>query len=206
MRLFAVAEDVLVFKPKPKDKLDRKISKIMKLMKINDVPIVQLKKELYFIGIYKLNVTIKGDYLMVQIRSDKWVRFSEYIKDNREYFVKCLTLLSIKNNNMDLITLVNKLIKQDNLEGFNNSYFMNLSQFRGPQRDHSMDSLGRSSRQTLNNDNRFFQNDKFENSPEDRPSSQQTSPGLFEKSKRLSQSQSRLMARTSGFSSHMISK
>lgn len=69
-----------------------------------------MKKNLYFIGIYKLNVKFIGDYLMVQVKKDNWTRFSEYVKQNREYFIKCLTFLSLQNDNADLVSIINKLV------------------------------------------------------------------------------------------------
>lgn len=69
----------------------------MKLLKVNDVPIVSLRTNLYFIGVYKVVVEMQADYLMVKVNEHKYDRFSEYIKANRDYITKMLTLLSIKN-------------------------------------------------------------------------------------------------------------
>jgi hypothetical protein len=135
MRLFAEAEDSLAFKPNPKEKVDKKIAKILKLLRVKDVPVMYLNSNLYLIGIYKLTVRFRGDFLVVQVKSSKWVRFSNYIKDNRDYFVKCLTMISLHNEKMDLVTLVDKLVHQEELEGLNDSNMDNLSMVRGSFRD-----------------------------------------------------------------------
>ena len=53
------------FKPRNNYQIDKKINMIIKLLKINDIPIYHLKDRLYFIGLYKLQMTLKGDFLLV---------------------------------------------------------------------------------------------------------------------------------------------
>lgn len=40
---------------------------ILKLKKIKDVPVIFLKDDLYFVGLYKVHLIIVGDYLYVKV-------------------------------------------------------------------------------------------------------------------------------------------
>lgn len=66
--------------------MDRKISLILKILKINDIPIFHLSDKLYFVGLYKLNLELKGDFLLVRLGINQWERLADYIKENREIF------------------------------------------------------------------------------------------------------------------------
>ena len=46
-------------------KMDKKIAIILKIMKIDDVPVVNLKDDLFLIGLYKFNLELKGDYVFL---------------------------------------------------------------------------------------------------------------------------------------------
>lgn len=52
------------FAPRLGNKLDSKISNILRIMK-SDVPVVHLKDNLYLVGLYKFNLTLKGDYVQI---------------------------------------------------------------------------------------------------------------------------------------------
>ena len=104
------------------------------------MPIVVLKDNLYFIGLYKMNVKMHADYLMVQIGQNKWERFSEYLRANRENFTKFLTLLSLKNDDEPIVIIVNKLMKQMPLQGLNSSFMSQAGQSLMRGRDSSLDN------------------------------------------------------------------
>ena len=117
----------LAFIARPRQLVDKKIKTILKLLKINDVPIVHLKDNLYFIGIYKMIVEMQGDFLMIKVGNKKYERFADYLKTNRERFVKFLTLLSLKNEQMEIVAVVNSLIMSEYMKGIQNSYMTNMS-------------------------------------------------------------------------------
>ena len=117
----------LAFIARPKQLVDKKIKTILKLLKINDVPIVHLKDNLYFIGIYKMIVEMQGDFLMIKVGNKKYERFADYLKTNQERFVKFLTLLSLKNEQMEIVAVVNSLIMSEYMKGIQNSYMTNMS-------------------------------------------------------------------------------
>ena len=79
-------------------------------MKIDDIPIVGLKHQLYFMGLYKVHIELKGDFLTVKVGQSSYERLPEYLKQNRTYFKRCLTLLHLKNDELNLVEVVNKLI------------------------------------------------------------------------------------------------
>ena len=79
---------------------------ILKLLKIRDIPIFHMTGKLYFIGVYKLNLDIKGDFLVVQVGKDKFERFADYIKNNRDKFKNKITLISLKNDSLTLKEVV----------------------------------------------------------------------------------------------------
>ena len=68
-------------------------------------------------GIYKINIEMRGDYLVVEVGDHKFERFSEYLKQNKDHFVKCLALFSIKNDNISIVEVVNRLMMQQYMEG-----------------------------------------------------------------------------------------
>lgn len=96
-RLFIEAKDELVFTPRPGRHLDKKIGKLIRLLKVTDIPVVGITDNVFLIGIYKLPIQQRGDYLQVQMSETKWERFSDYLKENKDMFRKCLTLLCLKN-------------------------------------------------------------------------------------------------------------
>ena len=107
--------------------MDKKIAKILKLLKIKEIPVVPLSRNLFFVGLYKVTIEMRGDYLVVQVGAFKWDRFSEYLKQNKDYFCQCLTLFSIKNENISISEVVNKLVMLEYLEGVSGSFMTNLS-------------------------------------------------------------------------------
>ena len=46
-----------------------KINSILKVMKIKNLPIFNIQNKLYFVGLYKLELDIIGDFLVVKIGS-----------------------------------------------------------------------------------------------------------------------------------------
>lgn len=139
--LFADAEQEIKFVPRSGNRIDRKIGKIMKLMKVNDVPIVAIRDNLYFIGLYKVLVEMQADYLMVKVNENKFDRFSEYIKDNREYITNMLALLSIKNQNASIVEITNSILRGQEIQGLNSSFMSNLGQSIIRNRDQSIGSI-----------------------------------------------------------------
>ena len=126
-KVFDEAIPSLKFKPRKDNYIDKKIAKIIKFVKIVDIPIVHVKESVYFVGLYKVRIEIKGDYLLVMVGQNNWERLSQFLKQSRDYFVKCLTLFSLKNNNMSITDVVKKLISLEYIEGITNSYMTNLS-------------------------------------------------------------------------------
>jgi hypothetical protein len=53
----------LKFQPKVGNKVDKKIDSILRIMKIQDLPILNLKDKLYLVGLYKFNLALKGDFV-----------------------------------------------------------------------------------------------------------------------------------------------
>ena len=115
------------FVPRDDSVLDKKIAKITKLLKMKDIPIVNLHQNLYFVGLYKVVIELKSEYVMVKIGSQKYERFADYLKENRQRFLRCLTLLSLKNDLMSVLEIVNQLISSQYLNGMTNSYMTNMS-------------------------------------------------------------------------------
>lgn len=64
--------------------IDKKVEKILKMLKIKDIPIISIREGLYLIGTKKLQLIQKGDFLQVEVSPGKFERFSAYIKKNRE--------------------------------------------------------------------------------------------------------------------------
>ena len=54
-------------------------------------------------------------------------RFADFVKQSRQRMVRCLTLLSIKNDHMPLVEVVNRLIMCEFMNGFTNSYMTNMT-------------------------------------------------------------------------------
>ena len=65
--LFKNCEEEIKFIPRSGHSIDKKVAKIIKLLKIKEVPIVCLSERLYFVGLYKVILEMRGDYLMVQV-------------------------------------------------------------------------------------------------------------------------------------------
>ena len=72
------------FKPRKDNLIDKKIGIILKLKKIRDIPVIHIKEDLYFVGLYKVRLTIVGEYLYLKIGSKQKERFAEYMKNNYE--------------------------------------------------------------------------------------------------------------------------
>lgn len=101
-QLFKECEEEIKFKPNKANKIEVKLARILKILGIKDVPVVALTPTLFFIGVFKVELKLLGDYVVVRTSSTKWERLSDYIKQNREMFVKALTLLSMHNDNMSI--------------------------------------------------------------------------------------------------------
>ena len=48
----------------------------------------------------------------------KMERFADFVKQSREKIVRCLTLLSIKNDDIPLVEIIHKLIMCEYMYGF----------------------------------------------------------------------------------------
>lgn len=117
----------LKFEPRPANVIDKKIKTILKLLKINDVPLVCLRDQLYFVGVFKVAVSIQGDFLMVKLGPGMFERLTDFLKHNRANFRRILALLSLKNDRMSVVQIVNKIIKNEYLAGFCSSGQMQSS-------------------------------------------------------------------------------
>lgn len=84
----------------------------MKILKIDDIPVIHLQESLYFIGIFKLHVVLKGDFLLVKIGSNNFERLADYIKENRDNFKTQLTLISIKNEKLPIIQVIDRIVRK----------------------------------------------------------------------------------------------
>ena len=60
---------VIKFTPRQNVSIDLKIYSILKVMKIKNLPIFSIQNKLYFVGLYKLELDIIGDFLVVKIGS-----------------------------------------------------------------------------------------------------------------------------------------
>jgi len=96
-------------------------------MQIKTIPIIHLKDNLYFIGIYKVLIEMKGDFLMVKVGNKIFERLADYLKQNKEKFEQKLVVLSLKNENIGLVDVVNNLITRTYMNGMNNSFMTNMS-------------------------------------------------------------------------------
>ncbi len=63
---------VIKFTPRRNVSIDLKIHSILKVMKIKNLPIFNIQNKLYFVGLYKLELDIIGDFLVVKIGSKDW--------------------------------------------------------------------------------------------------------------------------------------
>jgi|TARA_B110000285_G_C15000855_1_gene551359 hypothetical protein len=125
--MFEENADKFKFKPRPGNSLDKKLNVICKLLKIKTIPIIHLKESLFFVGIYKVIIEMKGDFLMVKVGSKQFERFADYLKQNKVKFEQQLILLSLKNDNIDLVEVVNNLIMRNFMNGLQNSFMTNMS-------------------------------------------------------------------------------
>ena len=100
---------------------------ILKLLKIKTIPVINLKDTLFFVGMYKVTIIMKGDFLMVRVGNKQFERFADYIKQNREKFEQQLVLLSLKNENADLVEVVNRIMMRQFMNGLENSFMTNIS-------------------------------------------------------------------------------
>ena len=82
----------------------------MRILKLDDLPIAHITKNLYLIGIFKVTIQSISDQLVVQINKKKHIRLSDFIKPNKLFFKKYLTLLSIKNSNISLRDIMQSII------------------------------------------------------------------------------------------------
>jgi hypothetical protein len=73
--------------------LDLKLAKILKLLKINDIPIIPMDEGVYFVGIEKLTLKLRDDYLI--IAGSKSERLAVFLKENRFKLKDKLTLISL---------------------------------------------------------------------------------------------------------------
>ena len=79
-KMFEANADQFKFKPRSGNSLDKKLNVICKLLKIKTIPIIHLKESLFFVGIYKVIIEMKGDFLMVKVGSKQFERFADYLK------------------------------------------------------------------------------------------------------------------------------
>lgn len=70
---------------------------------------------------YKLVLHIKGDFLVVQLGHDKWERFSDYVKKNQDRLKHQLTLISLRNDNLTLLEVIENLVMKKEMNGVNAS-------------------------------------------------------------------------------------
>lgn len=66
------------FEPRENNLADKKIKIILKALKISSIPVIHLHDILYFVGVYKVLIEFKNNFLMVKI-GEKYLRFAEYI-------------------------------------------------------------------------------------------------------------------------------
>ena len=64
---------------------------------------------------------MKGDFLLVKLGPNNFERFADYIKENRENFKTQLALISIKNNFLPILLVIDKIVRKQELQGFNQS-------------------------------------------------------------------------------------
>ena len=122
-----------MFTPRENNQVDKKISIILKLLKIKTIPVLNLKDSLFFVGIYKVTILMKGDFLMVRVGNRQFERFADYIKQNRTKFEQQLVLLSLKNDNIDLVEVVNRIMMRQFMNGLENSFMTNITFSRASQ-------------------------------------------------------------------------
>jgi len=99
----------LVFHPRSDNELDKKVAKILKLLKINDIPIVPMEEGAYFIGIEKLTLRLRDDYLI--IAGSKSERLAVFLKENRSKLKDKLTLISLQLGGIGINEIFNVLIE-----------------------------------------------------------------------------------------------
>lgn len=63
---------VIKFTPRQNVYIDMKINSILKVMRIKNLPIFNIQNKLYFVGLYKLELDIIGDFLVVKVGSKDW--------------------------------------------------------------------------------------------------------------------------------------
>ncbi len=73
--------------------MDLKLAKILKLLKISDIPIIPMDEGVYFVGIEKLTLKLRDDYLI--IAGSKSERLAVFLKENRFKLKDKLTLISL---------------------------------------------------------------------------------------------------------------
>ncbi len=99
----------MIFEPRADNKLDCKLAKILKLLKIDDIPIVSIQEQTYFIGIEKLTLTLRDDYLIIV--GSKQERLAVFLKENRSKLKDKLTLISLKMGGIGVKEIVKILIE-----------------------------------------------------------------------------------------------
>lgn len=62
-KLFEEAKEQLQFQARPGIKIDQKVGKLVRLLKVNDIPVIGIADNVFLIGIYKLPIQQRGDYL-----------------------------------------------------------------------------------------------------------------------------------------------
>jgi len=77
---------------------------------MKDIPFFPIQENLYFIGIHKLIVKVKGDFLVVELGKGKYERLANYLKMNKQVFKDKLTVLSLKNERSPIGDIVNNLV------------------------------------------------------------------------------------------------
>lgn len=89
--------------------MDNKLAKILKLLKINDIPIMSIDEETYFIGIEKLTLRLRDDYLIIE--GSKSERLAVFLKENRSKLKDKLTLISLQMGSIAVKEIIKILIE-----------------------------------------------------------------------------------------------
>ena len=89
--------------------MDSKLAKILKLLKIDDIPIMPIEEGTYFIGIEKLTLKLRDDYLIIV--GSKSERLAVFLKENRSKLKDKLTLISLQMGGIGINEIVKVLIE-----------------------------------------------------------------------------------------------
>ena len=88
---------------------------------------MHLRSTTYMVGLNKLNFSIKGDFLVVEVGNDQWERFASYITQNNQYILDRLTLLSIANGDLSFQDIIERKMSKEHLLDPADSAYMSLN-------------------------------------------------------------------------------